>query len=119
MSPTAKFIGLYAAWVVGLHLVDGPWRHWKQGREGRPVDPWTLTHLAWGAIGQRMGVSRNQLVALGTVNEFVELGVRTFRPDLLWGTPESPANVIVDVAANWTGWELADQLGGRRGRPGA
>jgi hypothetical protein len=105
-----RYVALYGAYVVALHAIDGPWKRWKQGREGKALDPWTLQHVLWGAIAYRMGVDRSQLVALGTANEVVEAGVRTFRPDLLWGTPESPANVIVDVAANWAGWELAKRL---------
>jgi hypothetical protein len=105
-----KYVGAYAAYVAFLHAVDGPWRHWKRGRSGQALDPWTLQHVLWGAIAERMGVDRDQLMALSTVNEAVEAGVRTFRPDLLWGTPESPANVIMDLVANWAGWELARRL---------
>lgn len=108
-----KFVALYGAYVAGLHLIDGPWRSWKRGHEGQPVDPWTASHVVWGMIANRMGVPLEQFMALGTINEAVEVGVRAVRPDLLWGTPESPANVITDMAANWAGWELANRLGSR------
>jgi len=109
----AAFAGLYGGYVLFLHLVDGPWRHWKRGREGRAVvDPWTATHVVWGAIGQRFGLSAKEVMILGAVNEALEFEVRRSRPDLLWGEPESPANVIVDMAATWAGFELARALGG-------
>ncbi len=107
-----KFLGAYGLYVAGLHLIDGPWREWKQGRSGSTVDPWTATHVAWGVVAQRMGISREQFVALGALNELVEFGVRTYRPDMLWGSPESGANVVVDMVANLAGWELGKRSKG-------
>ena len=86
-----RLVAAYSAYVVGLHVVDGPWRSWKKGRAGKAVDPWTLQHVLWGVIAERMRVGREQILLLSAVNEVVELGVRTFRPDMLWGTPETPA----------------------------
>jgi hypothetical protein len=107
-SNLVKYSALYGAYVVALHAIDGPWQHWKEGWEGRAVDPWTSQHLLWGLIGQRMGLNQNEILVLTTINEAVELGVRTFRPDLLWGSPESPRNVIVDIVATWAGWKLGE-----------
>lgn len=104
MSATARFVALYGAYVAALHLVDGPWRNWKRGRPS--ADPWTVTHVAWGVVARRMGLGRAEFLTLGALNELTEWGVRAFRPDLLWGSPESPANVALDMAANWAGWEL-------------
>lgn len=110
MKGVVPFALLYGAYVVTLHAVDGPWRQWKVGREGRAIDPWTGQHVMWGAIAQRMGVSQGALFALGVVNEGIELATRTYRPDLLWGTPESPANVAVDLGSAAAGWWMASKL---------
>jgi hypothetical protein len=40
----------------------------------------------------------------------VEWGVRTCRPDLLWGSPESPTNVFMDLTASLVGWKLGEML---------
>lgn len=109
-----KYVAAYGAYVLALHAVEGPWRRWKVGYEGAAVDPWTLTHALWGAIAHRMGVSRSQLLVLSAANEGAEWATRTFRPDLLWGTPETSANVGVDLVATLAGWELARLVG----RPG-
>lgn len=102
-----RFVGLYAAYVASLHAFDGPWKRWPKGRA---VDPWTLTHVAWGAVAHRMGLSRSQIMVLGIVNEIGEALVRRHRPDLLWGTPEGPYNTLVDLAANVVGYELARRV---------
>lgn len=96
----------YAAYVAALHVVPGPWRQWKRDHAGSAIDPWTWTHLVWGLIAERMGISRRDFSIMGVTNEVVELGVRKARPDLLWGSPETAGNVIVDLAANALGWEL-------------
>ena len=107
MTRLAAFIGFYGGYVLFLHLVDGPWKQWKLGREGQAVDPWTATHIAWGAIGQRFGLTVKEVMVLSTVNEALEYEIRRSRPELLWGEPESPANVLVDIAATWAGYALA------------
>lgn len=109
MTPAGRFVAYYAAYVAALHMIDGPWRHWKQGHAGSSIDPWTVTHVAWGVIAARMGLTRNQVLVLSALNEVAEHGARALRPDLLWGTPETPANVVVDLAATWAGWEVARQ----------
>ncbi len=105
-----KYSAAYAAYVAFLHAVDGPWRHWKDGHEGQAVDPWTYQHVLWGGIGAAMGLTARQVLILGSVNELVEWGVRTYRPDLLWGSPESRANVFMDLVASLAGWKLAELL---------
>jgi hypothetical protein len=115
-SALIKYSAAYAAYVAFLHAVDGPWRHWKDGREGAAVDPWTGQHVLWGTLGSFMGLTPKQILILGTVNELVELGVRTYRPDLLWGSPESPQNVFFDLMASLVGWELGELLTGNNGR---
>lgn len=105
-----RFVALYGAYVAGLHVFDGPWRRWKSGYEGAALDPWTLQHVLWGAIANSMSVGRGQLAVLAVANEVVEAGVRALRPDLLWGTPETPANVAVDLVATLAGWELARRI---------
>jgi hypothetical protein len=99
----------YGAYVAFLHVVPGPWRNWKRGYEGQALDPWTLQHVLWGVIARRWGLTQGQLLALSAANELIEYGVRSRRPDLLWGTPETPANVAVDIAANAAGWWIAGE----------
>jgi hypothetical protein len=59
-----------------------------------------------------MGLGLGKVTALGTVNELVEHGVRVYRPDLLWGAPDSFANTVVDMAALLAGWGLGRLLDG-------
>jgi len=107
MSPTTKYLGMYAAYVGALHLMDGPWRHWSKGRV---VDPWTLTHVAWSVLGQRMGLPLKTVMGLTVANEIIEAALRRQRPDLLFGTPEGAANVAADIAANYVGYIAAQRL---------
>ena len=99
MSPKIAYVLSYGAYVAILHAVDGPWRSWKVGREGKTLDPWTLQHVAWGALAGLAGITQLELLGLGVLNELVELGVRRARPDLLWGSPETIANVAGDLVA--------------------
>lgn len=110
MKRLLTFSLAYGAYVAFLHAVSGPWRTWKEGREGKVLDPWTLQHVLWGAIAQRWGLSQNELLALGVVNELGEYVTRSLRPDLLWGTPETGANVAADLASAALGHALAEQL---------
>lgn len=107
---TLAYCALYAVYVAALHAIDGPWRRWKEERPGKAVDGWTATHIVWGMIGRRMGVSEHDVLILSTLNEAVEAGVRTFRPDLLWGSPESAANVLTDMVATYAGYKLEEVL---------
>ena len=110
MNRIVTFSLAYGAYVVFLHAVRGPWRQWKVGREGRILDPWTTQHVMWGAIARAWGISQGQLLALGAANELIEYATRVKRPDLLWGSPESPANVVADLTGSAVGWWLADKL---------
>lgn len=107
MSPTARYLAWYAAYVAGVHLLPGPWRRWEKGRL---VDNWTWTHLVWGALAQRMGLPLQTAVLLAAANEAGEAVLRRRRPGLVFGSPEGPANVAVDVAANAVGWKAAQLL---------
>jgi hypothetical protein len=113
LSPALiKYCVLYGGYVVFLHAVDGPWRHWKT--EPATLDPWTLQHVLWGALGQHMGLGPAQILVLSSINELVEFGVRKLRPDLLWGTPETTSNVFMDLVATLAGYKLAEVLMGER-----
>ena len=92
MRGVVPFLALYAGYVTFLHVSPGPWHRWKVGREGSPTDPWTGQHILWGVIAQRMGLTLNQLMALGTLNEVGELLIAEYQPHWLWGQPESKAN---------------------------
>ena len=98
-----RFIALYAGYVAALHLVDGPWRRWEKGEV---VDAWTLTHVAWGVLARRLGLSSTDLLVLELVNELGEAWVRENRPDLLFGSPEAPLNIATDFASTYIGWRL-------------
>jgi len=104
------YCALYAAYVAALHAIDGPWRRWKEERPGKAVDGWTATHVIWGMIGRRMGVTEHEVLVLTTLNEAVEFGVRVTRPDLLWGSPESAANVLTDMVSTYVGYKIEEFL---------
>ncbi len=110
MNGLQKYILAYGAYVAFLHAVPGPWRRWKEGREGKVFDWWSVQHVLWGALAERWGLSRVQLLALGLANEGVEYAVRKARPDLLWASPESPRNVGADLLAAALGHALAQGL---------
>ena len=110
MSNTAKFSALFLAYVTVLHTIDGPWRSWTQKRPGAAIDAWSLTHVAWGAIANRMDISFSDWMAMGALNEAVEAWIRQNRPDLLWGDPETGLNVAADLVANAAGWLVSDAL---------
>jgi hypothetical protein len=97
------YAALFGATVVGMHVIPGPWTRWS---EGKVVDKWWLTHVFWGWLGARMNQSLDQQMALTAANELGEAWIRQNRPDLLWGTPETPANVAMDFVGNALGWWL-------------
>jgi len=100
-----RYLVAYALTVGGMHAIDGPWKRWTKGGA---VDMWTLTHVLWSVIGQRMGLTLQEVMTLATANEALEWGVRSTRPDMLWGTPESITNAMMDLTANWAGYRLAE-----------
>lgn len=112
-SALLKYVAAYGAYVIFLHAVDGPWRTWKDGREGRAIDPWTLQHVLWGALGAYMGLPPTKMMILSSINEMVEARIRKKRPDLLWGSPESAGNVFMDLVATLAGWKIADLMKGK------
>lgn len=61
-----------------------------------------------------MGLHPTKILILSSINELVEAQVRKQRPDLLWGTPESPNNVFMDIVATLAGWKLAEVLLGAK-----
>jgi hypothetical protein len=90
-----KFVARYGAYVAFLHMVRGPWQQWPKGES---FDKWTWTHVVWGVIAKRMGVTAAELAVLSVANEGAEALVRANRPDLLFGSPEGPTNMLADVA---------------------
>jgi len=104
----ARFLGLYAGWVGLVNTVDGPWRHWTRGTH---VDAWTATHVFSGALAQRMGLTFNEFMVLGVLNEVAEAWIRANRPEWVWGESESPQNIVIDIVSNAAGWLLADEVG--------
>ena len=98
----ARYLAAYAIYVAALHLIPGPWQ--RERERGGTLDLWTLTHVAWGAIGRRMGLDLGTVTGLAVLNELGELAIRRLRPDLVWGFDEPPANRLLDVAATAAGW---------------
>jgi hypothetical protein len=95
MSPNLlKFIAWYGAYAALLQAVPGPWQRWAKGEY---VDNWTYTHVLWGAIAKRMGVTAAELATLTIANEGIEALLRKNTPGLLFGSPEGPANIATDV----------------------
>lgn len=94
---------LFSAYVVALHATDGPWKNWSKGDV---IDNWWYTHVFWGWLGARMNQSFGQHMTLTAANETVEFLARTYRPDLMWGSPETTANVAMDFVGNALGWYL-------------
>ncbi len=102
MNPnTLRAIGAYGGYVLFVHMVDGPWKQWDKGT---CVDWWTVTHLACMSIARRMGVPFRDAMVLGVLNEVGEALVRRYRPDLLFGGPEPPCNIVMDLVANYVGY---------------
>lgn len=100
-----KFVALYLAYVAALHYVDGPWKGWKKGAV---VDNWTYTHIVWGMIAKKMGLTLDELFLLEVINELGEGIVRETRPDLTFGSPESWSNIGMDFVSTNVGWHLDD-----------
>ena len=73
----AGFLAIYAAWVVLVNAAPGPWRKWSRGET---VDPWTLTHVAFGALAYEKGLSLGEINALGILNEAGQTSWRTLPP---------------------------------------
>lgn len=105
-AKVAQYICLYGLFgLVGL-TVKGPWKHWSTGKA---IDPWTLTHILWGWIGARMDQSFKQQITLASFNEILEVFLRKYRPDIIWGEGEPGWNVPVDLVANALGWRMGSQ----------
>ena len=102
-----NYSALYGAYVLFLHLIPGPWLQWKQKYPHKPIDPWTSQHIIWGIIAQKMDIKFNELLILGTLNEIIEVLVRRYRPEWLWGAPDISVNALFDLAANQAGWLVA------------
>jgi len=99
-----KFSGLYLAYVLAIHAIPGPWRGWTS--HGATFDAWTLTHLAWGQIAKQYKLSLTTLLLLSILNEGAEAYLRHIKFLGIWGDPETPANVVVDLASTSLGWAL-------------
>ena len=106
----ATFSAAYTAYVIMLHTVDGPWRNWTIKGKGPTLDAWSLTHLTWGVIGQKFGISLPALVGLSALNEAGEAYLRHIKFLGLWGEPESNLNILTDVASTAAGWYAATML---------
>ena len=82
-----SFMAAYGAYVLFINTVDGPWRRWEKGNV---FDTWTITHVAWGVLAKRWGLSLKEIATLTALNELGEASYPTFGG-------ESPANAAADV----------------------
>jgi len=103
-----QFCGLYLLYVLGVHIVPGPWQKWTS--HGRALDPWTLTHLMWGYLGKYYGIPLPILLALSLGNEGVEAYLRYIKFLGIWGDPETPKNIAMDLSATSLGWLLKNGI---------
>lgn len=78
MNKTAQYILAYAGYCVGIDMLDRnttllqKQTGWFAKSESFPYfDAWTTTHIAWGAIAKRMGLSLPIYTGLSVLNEVV------------------------------------------------
>lgn len=78
MSNTANYVLLYAGYCVGIDFLDRNTELLQKqtGIFGKAesfpyIDAWTITHVAWGAIAKRMGLSFPVYTGLSVLNEVV------------------------------------------------
>ena len=109
MNNLLKFSALFGSYVLVLHAFDGPWRNWTKKGENSTFDTWTLTHFVWGGIAREFDIDLKTLNMLGVGNEIAEYSLRKIKFMGLWGEPETPTNMAVDLiaaAAGWKTWDL-------------
>jgi len=78
MNPPTRYILAYAGYCVGIDFLDRKTTllqkqtGWFAKSESFPYfDAWTTTHIAWGAIAKRMGLSLPVYTGLSVLNEIV------------------------------------------------
>lgn len=101
MSPNARYISSFIATVAALHIIDGPWHRWSTDKA---IDPWFFTHIGWGVIAARMGITPRDYWLMVAANGAVEMLSRAQKLPIVWGSRETPANVVMDVVANAVGY---------------
>lgn len=101
MSPNARYISYFLGTVTALHVIDGPWHRWSTDKA---FDPWTLTHVGWGIIAAKMNITPRDYWLMVAANGLVEALSRAQKLPIVWGSKETPGNVIVDVLANAAGY---------------
>jgi len=102
------FSALFGAYVFIIHTFDGPWKKWTKKGQAATFDTWTTTHFIWGGIAREFNVDLKTFTLLGIGNEFVESYFRKIKFLGLWGEPEAPVNMIIDVASAAAGWKAWD-----------
>lgn len=94
MNRVLSYSAAYMIYVTLLHQMEGPWKSWDKGDV---IDAWTITHIVWGALGKKWGLSPSEMTVLAALNEVGEALVRKYRKDLLFGSPETVANIVTDI----------------------
>lgn len=102
-KPVRDYIGVYLGVAVFSNVVPGPWQTWDKGTI---FDNYSWAHLGMGAVGGAMGLTFNEMLILGALNEGIEAVIRRKLPGLSWGSPEIWENIISDLVANQLGWAL-------------
>ena len=103
-----EFCGLYIFYVLGIHLIKGPWQGWTS--QQRTLDEWTLTHLTWGYLGQKFKIPLSSLLLLSIGNEVLEAYLRQIKFLGIWGDPETIANIAGDLGVTSLGWLTRKKL---------
>lgn len=104
MNPKYEFCLWYATYVISLHVIPGPWSKWSS--HGRAIDVWSLTHLLWGYIAGKYGISLPWLLAASSANELLEAYLRSIKFMGAWGDPETPSNILWDLIITSLGWAI-------------
>lgn len=78
MNKTAQYILAYAGYCVGIDFLDRNTTllqkqtgFFSKAEQFPYIDAWTTTHIAWGAIAKRMGLSLPIYTGLSVLNEVV------------------------------------------------
>ena len=111
------YVVTYGVFVYALHAIKPlteATSQWKAQSGNGHVDKWLYFHAFWGVLARLYGLSGGETLGLAVVNEGGEALVRRYRPDLLWGTPESSKNVALDLVVTGMGWALTDEAIRRR-----
>lgn len=76
----------------------------KDQQDAALMDPWTVVHFSAGLMAGLLDISAGWTFTISTLHELIEL--RPAAMKFFKSTPESPGNVIIDMAVVMGGWWL-------------